>query len=86
MSELNSRFPWRVEWVEYPSGYHNDRQFVNRESAENFFSKCLTDREFLESLHSVALQYVDFVSPGVCFVYSIKVYRNHPENERRVKK
>ena len=82
--KLDARLPWRVEWICYPSGYHDHRQFLNRESAEKYFAEALADREWLETLHSIALQFVDFVSPGACFVHSVKIYRNDPENERRV--
>lgn len=85
MSAFNTSCPWRVEWIEYPSGIHHDKQFRNRESAELFFSQFLTDRYLLEKLHSVALQWIDFIQPGACFVYSLKEYRNKPENERRIK-
>lgn len=86
MGELNAAYPWRVEWIEYPSGIHYDKQFLIREMAERFFAEFLSDRDRLEQMHSVALQFLDFMQPGACFVYSVKVYRNYPENERRVRK
>ena len=82
---LCPRYPWRVEWVDLKSGIHYNRDFTQREIAEIFYGNCLSDREFLESIHSISLNWVEFIQPRCYIMHALKVYRNYPDEERRIK-